>query len=316
MTLYSGPNSLQGAWPWWEAATARGVDPRVVASFPTFVYSEVKELKIGECALECAICLNEFEDKETLQLLPKCRHVFHPDCIQSWLSFHVTCPVCRADLLSGLGQTSHQLPVLSQASVLDPDIPPTDDDEIVARVQSPDEITVVDSLPKTLPPRSTSRKERRSRNTFQKSFSTGHSLVLPVENCERYTLRLPDEVLNQLVSSGLERARSCHMTFPRERSGRKGFRITSNGGDYDRFDQEGWAHRWVFTATPPFFSRAGPSRPILTNDSGSGAGTTPIGLLKSVTSPFNRFFRSPNVRKNDVAAKERFTDVLVLDGKV
>ncbi|KAL0387556.1 UNVERIFIED_CONTAM: E3 ubiquitin-protein ligase ATL6 [Sesamum radiatum] len=85
------------------AAVARGLDASVIATFPTFSYAEVKDHKIGKGALECAVCLNEFEEEETLRLLPKCDHVFHPDCIDAWLESHVTCPVCRADLAAQAG---------------------------------------------------------------------------------------------------------------------------------------------------------------------------------------------------------------------
>ncbi|KAE8669134.1 putative RING-H2 finger protein ATL36 [Hibiscus syriacus] len=77
----------------------RGLESSVIESFPTFLYSTGKGLKIGKATLECAICLNEFEDDETLRLIPKCSHVFHPDCIDAWLSSHLTCPVCRANLM-------------------------------------------------------------------------------------------------------------------------------------------------------------------------------------------------------------------------
>jgi E3 ubiquitin-protein ligase ATL6/9/15/31/42/55 len=80
------------------AAASRGLDPGVIETFPTLIYSVVKGLKIGKGALECAVCLNEFEDDETLRLIPNCDHVFHPDCIDAWLESHTTCPVCRADL--------------------------------------------------------------------------------------------------------------------------------------------------------------------------------------------------------------------------
>ncbi|KAF9602633.1 hypothetical protein IFM89_030521 [Coptis chinensis] len=62
------------------------------------LYSVVKGLKIGKGALECAVCLNEFGNDETLRLLPKCDNVFHPECIDAWLASHTTCPVCRANL--------------------------------------------------------------------------------------------------------------------------------------------------------------------------------------------------------------------------
>jgi E3 ubiquitin-protein ligase ATL6/9/15/31/42/55 len=75
-----------------------GLDKAVIETFPILVYSAVKELKMGKGALECAVCLSEFEEYETLRLLPKCSHVFHPDCIGAWLASRSTCPVYRAKL--------------------------------------------------------------------------------------------------------------------------------------------------------------------------------------------------------------------------
>ncbi|OAY85298.1 E3 ubiquitin-protein ligase ATL31 [Ananas comosus] len=77
----------------------RGLDPAVLETFPTLAFAEVKELRIGKGSLECAVCLSEFEDDETLRLLPTCSHAFHPDCIDAWLASHVTCPVCRCNLV-------------------------------------------------------------------------------------------------------------------------------------------------------------------------------------------------------------------------
>ena len=62
-------------------------------------YADVKAHKAGKGALECAVCLSEFYDDETLRLLPKCSHVFHPDYIDTWLASHITCPVCRDNLV-------------------------------------------------------------------------------------------------------------------------------------------------------------------------------------------------------------------------
>jgi hypothetical protein len=77
----------------------RGLDAAVIETFPTMAYADVREHKTVKGALECAVCLSEFDDDETLRLLPKCSHVFHPDCIDTWLASHVTCPVCRANLV-------------------------------------------------------------------------------------------------------------------------------------------------------------------------------------------------------------------------
>lgn len=45
---------------------------------------------------ECSICLSEFEEKEFVKVIPFCKHGFHPTCIDTWLSSHVSCPLCRS----------------------------------------------------------------------------------------------------------------------------------------------------------------------------------------------------------------------------
>ncbi|CAN0901615.1 RING-H2 finger protein ATL43 [Linum grandiflorum] len=69
-----------------------GVDRSVVESLPLFRFSSLRGQKDG---LECAVCLNRFENPEVLRLLPKCRHAFHVDCVDTWLDAHSTCPLCR-----------------------------------------------------------------------------------------------------------------------------------------------------------------------------------------------------------------------------
>lgn len=45
----------------------------------------------------CSICLCEYEDGERLVRLP-CSHVYHDECVSSWTSNHVRCPLCNFDL--------------------------------------------------------------------------------------------------------------------------------------------------------------------------------------------------------------------------
>jgi E3 ubiquitin-protein ligase ATL6/9/15/31/42/55 len=69
----------------------KGVDPMTIRALP--VYSDCGCAKYQ---LDCAICLSEFEEREAVKVIPFCKHVFHPVCIDTWLSSHLTCPVCRS----------------------------------------------------------------------------------------------------------------------------------------------------------------------------------------------------------------------------
>lgn len=69
-----------------------GLDKAVVEALPMFSFSALKGMKEG---LECAVCLSRYENPEILRLLPKCKHAFHLDCVDVWLTSHSTCPLCR-----------------------------------------------------------------------------------------------------------------------------------------------------------------------------------------------------------------------------
>ncbi|KAM3399284.1 hypothetical protein ACQJBY_004590 [Aegilops geniculata] len=43
----------------------------------------------------CPICLHEFQAGEYARILPACSHVFHLECIDSWLIWKPECPMCR-----------------------------------------------------------------------------------------------------------------------------------------------------------------------------------------------------------------------------
>jgi hypothetical protein len=69
---------------------------QVVSSFEMFAFVE------GAAALRCtscAVCMGDFEAGQQIQRLP-CKHEFHADCIQQWLttSSHI-CPIDGISLL-------------------------------------------------------------------------------------------------------------------------------------------------------------------------------------------------------------------------
>lgn len=70
----------------------KGLAASVISAIPLFIYMSENQCKIG---LECVICLSLFEENEIGRSLPKCKHVFHVECIDMWLSSHSNCPICR-----------------------------------------------------------------------------------------------------------------------------------------------------------------------------------------------------------------------------
>ncbi|XP_021742843.1 E3 ubiquitin-protein ligase ATL6-like [Chenopodium quinoa] len=65
---------------------------------------------------ECVVCLGVFEENEMLRLLPKCGHVFHVDCIDTWLRSHATCPFCRANLVVVSDVPPREVPTRAESS--------------------------------------------------------------------------------------------------------------------------------------------------------------------------------------------------------
>ncbi|RZC87191.1 hypothetical protein C5167_042122 [Papaver somniferum] len=281
----------------------RGLDPSVIDTFPTFIYSVVKGLKIGKGALECAVCLNEFEDDETCRLLPKCDHVFHPECIDAWLVSHTTCPVCRCDLKE-ITPTDDANDVEQRRVHTTHDDSDSDTDSDTERRRGSDElinesqeqvlIRVTDgsssssvttdsatSAPDLINPSQTAMQNRPARSKsfkpkkpkkilgkFPRSHSTGHSLIQPGENVERFTLRLPDEVMKQIVNGKLNRTTSL-MSFTKRQSSISGGSSHRGGGvfrggsvnagsKFYQFAQLSKSDRWSSfkLSMPSFFTRA------------------------------------------------------------
>ncbi|VVB02141.1 unnamed protein product [Arabis nemorensis] len=192
------------------STAARGIDAAIVNSFPTFLYSEVKERRIGKGGVECAVCLSEFEDDETLRLMPSCCHVFHSDCVSAWLSDHSTCPLCRVDLAFQPHEGSDPDPDSTEGHLLDG-------------------MTWTNRNRRF---RSESTRLSRCRVSFSgilfsRSHSTGHCVINPVENQDRFTLRLPEDVRRQLTVG--------HVALTQVRSSWRGYRSRSVGSESSVF---------------------------------------------------------------------------------
>ncbi|RLM61639.1 hypothetical protein C2845_PM14G17170 [Panicum miliaceum] len=209
---------------------ARGLDRAVLESFPTMAYADVRAHRAGKGELECAVCLSEFDDDKTLRLVPRCAHAFHAGCIDAWLASHVTCPVCRgvlapdyeapapplapAGVVPAAEQDAPAVPVPQQpaeepatapeqAVVVVVDAEETEEERI--RREEAAELMRIGSVKRALRSKSGRRPAQ-----FPRSHTTGHSLAAPAdaaaaaaaETSERYTLRLPEHVLREVVAAG------------------------------------------------------------------------------------------------------------------
>ncbi|KAL5795224.1 hypothetical protein ACOSQ2_000044 [Xanthoceras sorbifolium] len=79
--------------PWHAAAT--GLDEALIKSITMCKFKKGDGLIEG---IDCSVCLSEFEEDESIRLLPKCSHAFHVQCIDTWLKSHSNCPLCRANI--------------------------------------------------------------------------------------------------------------------------------------------------------------------------------------------------------------------------
>ena len=71
------------------------VDPRILNSLPETEVGDAS--KMDPDSRNCVICLEDFKDKEHIICLP-CIHVFHSECIKSWLERDNACPTCKFEL--------------------------------------------------------------------------------------------------------------------------------------------------------------------------------------------------------------------------
>ncbi|OIV96193.1 hypothetical protein TanjilG_14870 [Lupinus angustifolius] len=82
--------------PIWYIRT-NGLHESIISAITVCKYKKGEGLIEGT---ECSVCLSEFQEDESLRLLPKCHHAFHLPCIDTWLASHTNCPMCRAPIVT------------------------------------------------------------------------------------------------------------------------------------------------------------------------------------------------------------------------
>ncbi|KAJ3699282.1 hypothetical protein LUZ61_002987 [Rhynchospora tenuis] len=73
--------------------TTTGLSAGDVAKLPCYHFSNGGE----DVAVSstCTICLESFSSGDNCRLLPQCKHRFHADCVDPWLTKCAVCPICR-----------------------------------------------------------------------------------------------------------------------------------------------------------------------------------------------------------------------------
>ncbi|KAI3810288.1 hypothetical protein L1987_19899 [Smallanthus sonchifolius] len=82
--------------PIWYIRTT-GLQPSVINALTVVKFSRSEHTVVE--GTDCSVCLTEFEEEDTLRILPNCKHAFHMPCIDTWLRSHTNCPLCRAGIV-------------------------------------------------------------------------------------------------------------------------------------------------------------------------------------------------------------------------
>ncbi|XP_020581001.1 E3 ubiquitin-protein ligase ATL6-like [Phalaenopsis equestris] len=286
----------------------RGLDAAILETFPTLVYSEVKEHKIGKGALECAICLNEFEEEDTIRLLPKCDHVFHQECIDAWLATHVTCPVCRTNYAvdstetpTTEGTTDAPAPTAAMEVIRGPDPAPPVTDHVAITVDDGERKHEMKELAR-IASRVRRNGSRRGR-PLPRSHSTGHSITQQGEGLDRYTLRLPENVRKDIIAAGmLQRQRSLAVTRGGDGSSRRVSGVIGDDGSRrGKTVRLGRSDRW-----PSHFVRSFSAKiPAWGNWKRGEEGSTKEGSVKGKFAAGGFSKKNPDDSESSTAALNR-----------
>ncbi|KAM2843203.1 hypothetical protein COP1_025946 [Malus domestica] len=73
----------------------RGLSADTIASLPSVSYKTGSSQNGSNES--CVICRLDFEDGENLTIL-SCKHSYHSECINNWLTINKICPVCSAEV--------------------------------------------------------------------------------------------------------------------------------------------------------------------------------------------------------------------------
>lgn len=84
-----------------EDSSEEGLTPSTINSLKLVIYND-KNLNKLEPNYEnrnknCSICIKDYENGEKIRYLP-CKHSFHQNCVDYWLSLKNACPLCKGKI--------------------------------------------------------------------------------------------------------------------------------------------------------------------------------------------------------------------------
>ncbi|KAI3772101.1 hypothetical protein L6452_03276 [Arctium lappa] len=147
-----------------------GIDRTIIESLPVFRFGSLSGQKDG---LECAVCLTRFDPSEVLRLLPKCKHAFHIECVDTWLDAHSTCPLCRyrvdpEDIFLVLGENE-----ISRDIGRSPEVKPEEVSEVALRRVSGRHSSAEEKITVELSAAAAAAGNRRSLDSWNSRKKTG-----------------------------------------------------------------------------------------------------------------------------------------------
>lgn len=82
----------------------KGIKKNVLKALPKLTFRQTlsDDRKLSS---DCAICLTDFAEGDSIRALPQCGHGFHVKCVDTWLKLHSSCPSCRRILVRPMKTT-------------------------------------------------------------------------------------------------------------------------------------------------------------------------------------------------------------------
>uniref|UniRef100_A0A8K9XTR4 Ring finger protein 24 n=1 Tax=Oncorhynchus mykiss TaxID=8022 RepID=A0A8K9XTR4_ONCMY len=80
-----------------------------------YAYKQVR----GPSTHICAVCLEEFKQKDELGICP-CKHAFHRKCLIKWLEVRKVCPLCNMPVLQLAQQAGNTIDVTVTVPIQQP----------------------------------------------------------------------------------------------------------------------------------------------------------------------------------------------------